>query len=113
MELSGVGASERELDFVSDERAERFSSLGAADVTPDKSKVRQSLMSSGSWNPERDPFLPTVFLLSAIPIFGIQRKKNFALLCSFQQRAERELGLLQTRAKWGGVVAFVASKNGE
>jgi hypothetical protein len=48
MELSGVGASERELDFVSDERAERFSSLGAADVTPDKSKVRQSLMSSGS-----------------------------------------------------------------
>ena len=48
MELSGVGASERELDFVSDERAERFLSLGAADVTPDKSKVRQSLMSSGS-----------------------------------------------------------------
>ena len=84
MELSGVGASERELDFVSDERAERFLSLGAADVTPDKSKVRQSLMSSGNWNPERDPFLPTVFLLSAIPIFGIQRKKNFALLCSFQ-----------------------------
>ena len=54
--MSGVGASERELDFVSDERAERFSSLGAADVTPDKSKVRQSLMSSGIWNPERDPF---------------------------------------------------------
>ena len=31
----------------------------------------------------RDPFLPAVFLLSEIPIFGIQRKKNFALLCSF------------------------------
>ncbi len=48
MELSDVEASERELDFVSDEPAERFSSLGAADVTPDKSKVRQSLMSSES-----------------------------------------------------------------
>jgi hypothetical protein len=48
MELSGVGASEGDVELVPEEREERFSSLGAADVTPDTSKVKQTLMSASN-----------------------------------------------------------------
>ena len=48
MERLGVGASEDDVGLVLEEREERFSSLGAADVTPDTSKEKRTLMSAPS-----------------------------------------------------------------